>query len=216
MNECLGERGERLMKKFFEDNKLRMHLQMFAEDGGQEGGQGVGGQDNANDGQPEMFDRSEVDRQISKAVESALQKQRQKFEQEKQAEIERAKKEAEEYSKLSEREKLEKQLEEREKQLEQREREIRLKTLKSDVESDLKENGLPTDFADVLILLEEPEEIKQKVNGIKKTFDQAVNDQVKVALRQDAPEDGTGIRKTQNGASGSIADFARQNRIIKD
>lgn len=198
------------------DELLRMNLQMFADnpDGGEDGGQDSG-QEGTEGEEKDVFDRSEVDRKISKAVESALNKQREKFEREKQAEIEKAKKDAEQYSKLSEREKLEKQLEEREKQIEARERELNNAKLQSDIEADLKENSLPVAFAELLVSLEDPEEIKKAVNNIKKTFDEAVHEQVKVKLRQDSPEEGSGI-SVQKPDGGGIEEFARKNRLIKN
>ena len=56
-----------------------------------------------------------------------------------------------------------------------------MRELKSDVESDLKEKGLPTSFAQSLIHLEDNEQINDVVNSIKEDFDKAVQEQVKEA-----------------------------------
>ena len=55
------------------------------------------------------------------------------------------------------------------------------------MESDLKEKGLPTSFAESLIHLEDNEKISEVVNEIKADFDKAVQEQVKEATRQTTP-----------------------------
>ena len=62
-----------------------------------------------------------------------------------------------------------------------------MRELKADVESDLKEKGLPTSFAQSLIHLEDNEQINDVVNSIKEDFDKAVQEQVKEATRQSTP-----------------------------
>lgn len=62
-----------------------------------------------------------------------------------------------------------------------------MRELKADVESDLKEKGLPTSFAESLIHLEDNEQINDVVNSIKEDFDKAVQEQVKEATRQSTP-----------------------------
>ena len=59
-----------------------------------------------------------------------------------------------------------------------------MRELKSDVESDLKEKGLPTSFAESLIHLEDNEKISDVVKEIKVDFDNAVQEQVKEVTRQ--------------------------------
>ena len=53
--------------------------------------------------------------------------------------------------------------------------------MKSDVVDDLKEQELPTSFADALIKIEDNEEIKETIQQIKKDFDSAVGEKVKEA-----------------------------------
>lgn len=142
-------------------------------------------QDNAT------YSQSEVDRQISKAVESALKKQRSKWEEEKEQEIEKAKNEAVEYAKMTQKEKEEAEFKKRLEQLEDREKELNNRELLSQIESDLKENELPASFAQSLLAIQDNEKIKEAITGIKKEFDEAVNAQVKEKLRQDTPEAGT-------------------------
>lgn len=194
-----------------------MNLQLFAENenvdtaGLNEGSSQAGDQNS----EPDLLPLNEVDRRISKAVESALEKQKAKLEKEKQEEIERVQRKTEEYSKLSEREKLEKELEEREERLKQQEREIRLAKLTNDVEIDLKEKNLPVSLAEVLINTEDIDKIKSIVNDIKATFDEAVNESVKERIRQDTPKDGNSMSRSKREKA-SIADFARKNRIVEN
>ena len=105
------------------DDKYKLNLQFFAEDG-----EGDSGKDNDDkvpendDDNPnkERFTQSEVDSQISKAVETALSKRERKHRRTK------AKRKLKEYEK-------------REKALAEKEKQFKLRELKADVESDLKE-----------------------------------------------------------------------------
>jgi len=207
------------------ESLLKMKLQYFAEDGeGNSGGESDGnseggeGTTSGENGVPEegskSFSQAEVDRRISKAVESAMGKQKIAFESEKQKEIDLAKKEAEEYSKLTEREKTDKDLSKREQELEEREQKIRVGQLQNDVEKDLKERGLPTDFSEVLILVNDSEKIKEKVNALETIFNERINEVVKEKLEQGIPKDTTHIRT--NKAKTSLRDKARENRLIKN
>lgn len=203
------------------DDKIKMDLQLFAEgkEGGEEGAQagadGGEGGENHQEGKPVVFDQSEVDRRISKAVESALDKQKRKFDEEKAKEIEEAKKKAQEYSQLTEKEKYEKELGDREKKLKAKEEELRLTALQSDTESDLKENQLPTSLSGVLVKGDNPEAIKEMVTELKVEFDKAVNEAVNDKLAQDVPS-GSGKMRTGNKQSKNIRDKARESRIIKN
>src|SRR5699024_2037277 len=131
--------------------------------------------------------QSEEDSQISKAVDSALKKQQDKLEKQKQEELDRAKAEATEYAKLTQKEKEEADYNKRMRALEEREQELNNKELLSQIESDLKENELPTSFAQSLLAIQDNEKIKESITDIKKQFDEAVNEAVKGKLRQDTP-----------------------------
>jgi Domain of unknown function (DUF4355) len=209
-----GIGGNEMLKE--QIKPLKMQLQFFAEDDPDPKDPPADPPGDDPKGEPEekeTFTKSEVDSAISKAVESALKKREKKFEQEKQQAIEDAKKDAAEYAKMTEKEKQEAEYEKRMKQLEQRERELNLKQLRSEVESDLKENGLPTEFAESLIHLEDNEKIKESIDGIKKQFDEAVNAAVKEKLRQDTPKASSG--KINNSKVTSVAELAQKHRLIK-
>ncbi|EJD81219.1 DUF4355 domain-containing protein [Staphylococcus epidermidis] len=198
------------------NDKLNLNLQFFADNDEGEPGQSNDKKSENNSGQEqETYTRSEVDSQISKAVETALSKRDRKHQQELDKAREEAKKEAESYAKLTEKEKKDKEFEKREQALAEKEKEFKLRELKSDVESDLKEKGLPTSFAQSLIHLEDNEQINDVVNSIKEDFDKAVQEQVKEATRQSTPSGQRSDVSSNKKTSDSFAELARQNRIIQ-
>ena len=198
------------------NDKLNLNLQFFADNDEGEPGQSNDKKSENNSGQEqETYTRSEVDSQISKAVETALSKRERKHQQELEDAREEAKKEAESYAKLTEKEKKDKEIEKREQALAEKEKEFKLRELKSDVESDLKEKGLPTSFAQSLIHLEDNEQINEVVNAIKEDFDRAVQEQVKEATRQSTPSGQQSDVSSNKKTSDSFAEIARQNRIIQ-
>ena len=198
------------------NDKLNLNLQFFADNDEGEPGQSNDKKPENNSGQEqETYTRSEVDSQISKAVETALSKRERKHQQELEDAREEAKKEAERYANLTEKEKKDKEIEKREQALAKKEKEFKLRELKSDVESDLKEKGLPTSFAQSLIHLEDNEQINDVVNSIKEDFDKAVQEQVKEATRQSTPSGQQSDVSSNKKTSDSFAEIARQNRIIQ-
>lgn len=195
---------------------LPMHLQFFAEPDDlsdeDKGAEPEGGQDTIEFDEQQQ---SEVDRRISKAVDNALKKHNEKTQKLIDAEVKKAQKKAEEYSKLSAQEKAEKDLEEREKRIAEQEQVLNTMQLKTEVEKDLLDLGLPTSLAEVLVKAEDNETIKTIITDIKKTVDATVNEGIKVGLRQDAPRDNVnmnGFAKKKN----NLAEFAEKNRIIKN
>ena len=157
------------------------------------------------------FTRSDVDREVSKAVQSALDKREAKHKEEMQKAIEDAIAEKERLSKLSEKERQEEQLTQREKEIAEREAEIARKELKADAITDLNEKGLPSEFADIL-LGNDAETTLENINTFKVAFDSAVNAAVKEKLRQDTPRTGGA---SFGGTTPSVAELAQESRIIK-
>jgi Domain of unknown function (DUF4355) len=152
---------------------------------------------------------AESDRKLSKA----LEKKQKEWEAQLDQRIDDAKKDAEQYAKMTQKEREDAEYKKRLEALDKRERELNTKQLRSEVETDLKDEGLPAAFAESLIKLEDNEKIKETVTSIKKEFDAAVNNAVKEKLRQDPPE--TGGSKLNNSSHTSKAEMARKNRIIK-
>jgi hypothetical protein len=152
---------------------------------------------------------AESDRKLAKA----LEKKQKEWEDQLDQRIADAKKDAEQYAKMTHKEREDAEYKKRLEALDKRERELNTKQLRSEVETDLKDEGLPAAFADSLIKLEDNEKIKEAVSSIKKEFDAAVNNAVKEKLRQDPPE--TGGSKLNNSSHTLKAEMARKNRIIK-
>ena len=201
-----------------EIKRLKLNLQHFAEDNPNDpvGKDKQSGNDQEDDDK-EIFEltQSELDSQKHKAVNKALANQEKKFEQRLKEAVENARSEAESYAMLTEKEKKDKEFEKREQALAEKEKEFKLRELKADVESDLKEKGLPTSFAQSLIHLEDNEQINEVVNSIKEDFDRAVQEQVKEATRQSTPSGQQSDVSSNKKTSDSFAEIARQNRIIQ-
>ncbi|ELK47188.1 DUF4355 domain-containing protein [Halobacillus sp. BAB-2008] len=190
---------------------LRLNLQHFAENDPPQDPPSDPPEDPPED--DPTFTQSDVDSAISKAVDKALKNQAAKLEKEKQQAIDDAKKDAADYAKMTKQQQADADYQKRMKDLEDRERDLNLKQLLSEVEGDLKEEKLPTSFAETLIKLEDNEKIKEAIKGIKKDFDNAVNQAVKESLRQDPPASGQSFKGDQSGQQ-SKAEMAKKARII--
>lgn len=200
------------------DDLYKLKLQFFAEnEGDSENTNEDDDKESVNDDdkKQETYTKNEVDSAISKAVDSALKKRDRKHQQELEKAREEARKKAESYAKLTEKEKRDKEIEEREQALAKKEKEFKLRELKSDVESDLKEKGLPTSFAESLIHLEDNEKISDVVKEIKADFDNAVQEQVKEATRQSTPSNQSSSFGNRQASGKSFEQLANENRIIK-
>jgi len=190
---------------------LKLNMQFFSQD--DTGGTNPEGDDsdNTEDDTPptdKSFTQSEVDSKISKAVQTALDNREKEIEQR----IADERKEAERLAKLSEKEREKEKLTQREKDLEKRAAELERKELLADAESILRDKGLATSFANIL-LGEDAAKTLDNINNFKTAFDEAVNAQVKEKLRQDTPPAGGGQIKTNKGYN--IAEMAKNARIIK-
>lgn len=192
---------------------LKLNLQFFAEGGegsgfGTEEGKGEGASNGEESGKGDGSKKVELTtEELQKKVEAesdrklakALEKQKKDWEKEKQQAIEDAKKDAANYAKMTKQQQEEADYNKRMKDLEDRERQLNLKQLHSEVESDLKSESLPLEFASYLVTLDDNEKIKDSIKGIKKTFEEAVNAAVKEKLRQDTPPgSGSGSNKADN------------------
>ncbi|WP_271401518.1 DUF4355 domain-containing protein [Salinicoccus roseus] len=210
---------EKKLKDYLEQRMpYRLNLQHFAEGGDGEGGSTDDGTsvegEGAGEGGETTYTRQQVDSMISKGVASAIDKKKKEWDKELEKRLEDERKKAADYAQLSEKEKKDRDLQDREKQLADRERELNMKELEAQVTQDLKDEGLPTSFAQTLVTLESNEVIKETISNIKKDFDQAVNDKVKEVTRQDTPVGGTG-QLGSDKTTKSITQLAREKRIIK-
>lgn len=202
-----------------EIKRLKLNLQHFAEDNPNDlEGKDKQSGDKQGDDDKKVFEltQSELDSRKHKAVNKALANQEKKFEQRLKEAVENARSEGESYAKLTQKEKEEKALSEREKAIAKREKKQALKELKSDVVDDLKEQELPTSFADALIKIEDNEEIKDVIRQIKKDFDSAVGEKVKEATRQATPTNqGSSFSRNQSRKEKGLSSIADEVRIIQ-
>jgi len=183
---------------------IPLDIQLFAGNGGDggEGGEGgqagaAGGEQGGQAGSKEelKLTQEELDKKIEaesdRKLASALQKKQQEWEAQLQQKIEDARKESERLAKLSEKERKDEELKKREKDIADRLAELERKELKADAIADLTEKELPSTFADFL-LADNAENTLKNINAFKEAFDKAVNEAVKVKLRQDTPPGGGG------------------------
>ncbi|GIO18150.1 hypothetical protein J18TS1_12500 [Oceanobacillus oncorhynchi subsp. incaldanensis] len=164
----------------------------------------------------DTFTQSELDSAVSKAVDKALANKQKEFEKEKERIEEQARQQGEEYAKLTKQQKEDAEYKNRLEKLEARERELNQKQLRSEVQSDLKDNGLPDDFAEPLIALEDNDKIKESIENIKKAFDSAVNDAVKEKLRQGTPKQTGGAQGGSNPFAKETFNLTEQARLYRE
>lgn len=216
--------------KFEKDIAKTFNLQLFAEGGeGAEKGAEKGAEEGAEEGAEKGAEdenkidfskeqQAEIDRQISKSVDNALKKYQSKAEKEKLKAIEKAKNDAIEYAKLTAEEKQEADLQEKIDNIEAREKAINQKELLNNIKADLNENGLPSELAESLVVIEDNEKIKENIKSIKEIWDSAIKEEVKKALSGKSPkliiEDKKAMTK---GEIMKIKDsFARQKAIAEN
>lgn len=192
---------------------LKLNLQHFAEneDTSTEETDTTENTNDENEQKETTFSQADVDREISKAVNKALENRDAKHQQELDNAIKNALEEEKRLSKLSEKEREAEELTQKEKELAEREAEINRRILHSDAVDALQERGLPSDFADFLVK-EDGETTLENINTFKKAFDEAINAGVKEQLRQDTPKAGSAPSK---GNVPSVADLAQEHRLIK-
>ncbi|WP_411842123.1 DUF4355 domain-containing protein [Salinicoccus sp. HZC-1] len=195
----------------------KLNLQHFAEGGNGESGGSDDDPSGEGDGEGNdtTYTRQQVDSEISRAVQNALDKKQKQWDKDLQKKLEDERKKAVDYAQLSDKEKKDKDLQDREQKLADRERQLNLQALETQVTQDLKDEGLPTSFAQTLVTLESNEEIKETISNIKNDFEQAVNDRVKEVTRQDTPVGGGAGYFRNDKNSKSITQLAREKRIIK-
>lgn len=199
------------------DNFLKANLQFFAEGGDETERNNNEQSENDNAKSEEVtYTQSELDAKISKASEKNKRRLAEEYDKKLREEIERVRREEQSYAKMTQKEKEEQELSKREKAIAEREKAQALKELKSDVVDDLKEQELPTSFADALIKIEDNEEIKDVIRQIKKDFDSAVGEKVKEATRQATPTNqGSSFSRNRSRKEKGLGSIADEVRIIQ-
>lgn len=151
-------------------------------------------QDEKSDNDEKTFTQSELDRRINQAVETNSKRIKEQLEEQKQAEIEKAKSEAEEYARMTEQEKLEAKMKKRIEELEAREAQLQRNELRSQITSDLQEHKLPESLVDILVPLGDSEKIKGAIKTMRESVDEQINSAVKERLAGSVPpESGGGL-----------------------
>lgn len=161
------------------------------------------GEDNIESTEPDNAfvppaSQSELDSLIGKAVNKALENNNKKHNDNIQRLIDEAVNKDREYSKLSAEEKAKKQFEEQLKSLDEREAEFNHKQLVMQVKEDLISKNLPPELAETFASSGSSEDALKAVTDFEKIFRKAVNEEVKSVVRQNTPNQSTGIEGTQN------------------
>lgn len=203
---------------------LPLNLQFFAEEGG--GGkerdpQGEPNPDQKDDGKEfiqltEEELKKKIEAESDRKLASALEKKKREWEQQLEKKIQDARKDAEEYAKMTQQERQEADYKKRLKKLEERERELNNRELLVQIESDLEEKELPKAFAKSLLTVQDNEKIKESIGEIKQAFDNAVNERVKKALRQDTPSASSENVVSNNPFSEETFNLTEQGRLLKE
>ena len=213
------------MKMFSTDNLKLWKLQLFSDDGGDDGagdkGAGSGDQERRDPegDKEESFDdflskgknKAEFDRRINKAVETAVKNAKEQWE-------------LETNDKLSEAEKLARMTKEQKAEYKQKQLENELNALKKEKAMNemaatarkmlSEENINVSDELLSHIVAEDAEKTKAAVEDFVKLFNEAVGEEVKRSARQETPKDGN--RSAGAPEKMDIAKMAKEVRIIKD
>lgn len=213
-----GEKGRKRMTK-----DLDWKLQRFA------GGDGAGAGDNGDGNDPAVggsgdggnetltFDdflaregnQAEFDRRIQKAVTTAVNNAREKW----QALADDKLSEAEKLAKMTKDERAEYLREKERKAFEQEKEEFEREKLTVEVIKELQEQSLPIDFADALVYIDDAEKIKETIKSIKEVWDAAITEAIKSKARQKTPEESGQAAGGQVGKL-DIREMATKARII--
>lgn len=157
--------------------------------------------------------QSDIDSQISKAVEKALANSNKKWESKLQQAVTVAQQKATEMAKLSEKERAERESDEARKAFEAEKEEFYRYQKTVETKEKLQICGLPTSLATSLVNLGDDDAINEAITSIKADWDSSIKEQVKGNARQSTPKE---VKETSqsDGVNSSIADMAKQNRII--
>lgn len=187
-----------MCKRFYRGARLPFNLQFFAEGGdGAGGGDGGGtepGGDETNtskeEGKPKTLDeilkdgtyQAEFDRRMQKGIETALEKQRSKYE----ALMDDKLSEAEKLAKMTKEEKAEYQSRKREKELADREAAITRRELMAEVKNTLAEKKMPVKLAELLVYTD-ADACKKSMEALEAAWQDAVEAGVQEQLKGGTP-----------------------------
>lgn len=175
---------------------LKLNIQYFSEEGATEGAV------ESAPTEPEFkapSSQSELDSIVNKAVQTALNNQKSKSEDDFQKRVEAEIKKREDYAKLSETQKRDRDFEERQSKFNEEVAAFKQSQLIMEVKEDLLSKNLPVELAETFAKHGSAEEALKAVTVLERAFQDAVANAVKASARQTTPgASGTGFDKQMN------------------
>ena len=175
---------------------LKLNIQYFSEEGATEGAV------ESAPTEPEFkapSSQSELDSIVNKAVQTALNNQKSKSEDDFQKRVEAEIKKREDYAKLSETQKPDRDFEERQNKFNEEVAAFKQSQLIMEVKEDLLSKNLPVELAETFAKHGSAEEALKAVTVLERAFQDAVANAVKASARQTTPgASGTGFDKQMN------------------
>jgi len=175
---------------------LKLNIQYFSEEGATEGAV------ESAPTEPEFkapSSQSELDSIVNKAVQTALNNQKSKSEDDFQKRVEAEIKKREDYAKLSETQKRDRDFEERPNKFNDEVAAFQQSQLIMEVKEDLLSKNLPVELAETFAKHGSAEEALKAVTVLERAFQDAVANAVKASARQTTPgASGTGFDKQMN------------------
>lgn len=175
---------------------LKLNIQYFSEEGATEGAV------ESAPTEPEFkapSSQSELDSIVNKAVQTALNNQKSKSEDDFQKRVEAEIKKREDYAKLSETQKRDRDFEERQNKFNEEVAAFKQSQLIMEVKEDLLSKNLPVELAETFAKHGSAEEALKAVTVLERAFQDAVANAVKASARQTTPgASGTGFDKQMN------------------
>ena len=175
---------------------LKLNLQHFADGGTTEGAV------ESAPTEPEFkapSSQSELDSIVNKAVQTALNNQKSKSDEDFQKRVEAEIKKREDYAKLSETQKRDRDFEERQNKFNEEVAAFKQSQLIMEVKEDLLSKNLPVELAETFAKHGSAEEALKAVTVLERAFQDAVANAVKASARQTTPgASGTGFDKQMN------------------
>lgn len=175
---------------------LKLNIQYFSEEGATEGAV------ESAPTEPEFkapSSQSELDSIVNKAVQTALNNQKNKSDEDFQKRVEAEIKKREDYAKLSETQKRDRDFEERQNKFNEEVAAFKQSQLIMEVKEDLLSKNLPVELAETFAKHGSAEEALKAVTVLERAFQDAVANAVKASARQTTPgASGTGFDKKMN------------------
>ncbi|EOL45812.1 DUF4355 domain-containing protein [Enterococcus caccae] len=203
------------MKDFIEKMASRksINLQLFAEGGENGAGDGDPGNNggNGDDPKPIVFDsQSEFDSAVDKQITKALNTAQEKWKAESQQAIEAAKSEAEKMANMTAEQQAEAKRQKDSEELASREADITRRELRAQSLEQLAEKELPKELVDVVVLTD-AESCSKSIEAVEKAFRSAVEAGVNKRLAASAVDLPGGTKGSGPASKESIGKRLAQN-----